>query len=1117
MDDKLYSLFSFRSALSEDLLRYYDLLIEKLDKTPWWSERKKSFVRISQSGIPPKVFGEDIVRRKTERRPHGREGLRFDFEDHPQRGIRSLGPARATLYEEPEGDEKKKELLWSLELPRIKRAVVLGGPGAGKSLLACSTVIQIASEARIQLASRSTPLENLMFPIHMPFKALADAPENVNLADAVVGALARSPEIGNLLHSAILTNWIRERITKPKCLLVLDALDEVDDAEQLGRISRLLELAEGMPSRIIFTCRTASFRRELIRWNDLQRFDLAPFSYEEIRSFFRTWHKDENGPTGHLEQVLDASSTLEHACRTPIVATLACMENDEAPLEKGISRVDLYSRILRRLAERRYADEQLEARMHLLRTVAWQLFTIRPEANVFLYSEFSQAIELATMGGHPNEGFEKVDRFINDLCHCRILMRTGRDRKGEAQYSFLHRTFFEFLAAEHMARASERGRTTTVRIKGSHQDMPLMRLLDRKSWDPAWGEAIVFLAGILRGNATSLIELLTTGEQDIARHRVALALRCVTEIPPDARNHQQQDDLTASTFSFLTDNWRRRTSRIVADESDCWKRLAELNGTVNGKPLVVHLCKRLPYNPDDLSKFLEKMGPAVARYPEAVQRLTGILLKSNSWAARLFVPRVLGEIGEASSGHSAIVVALLDSLVIERSADIREFVADALGQSRGTEAIPSLLNLLSVGTDSQRCTAARAFTAMGEAAIHHREVLPALFRSFREDECWYVRHQAGGALRVIGALRQCSQHVIPVLLQSLRHDDFGEVRLRAVQALAAMGEILWSSADEAIPSLVRALLEDGYWNVRCHAAAALGAMGEVAARDTRIIPALMHSLFEDSESSVRNSVASALGKLGPTAANHPGVIPVLLMSMSDRTGEDTRLSAICVLQEMGEAATVHPDVMPALIQSARSGIDMGETAFAVGALGAMGRRSLLDSEVMRVLLAALRCQRPWVQWSAADAMTEIAEMTVGTPERDGILLPALLCAFREDPSDIVREHAAFGLGVIGKTASYSNRVEIVSALLSSLEREEDENLLCAEIEALGEMGEAGANQVRVVEALLQAARKSKSEYVRNASARALRNFHRLGFRFFDQPTMRTAPARIWRAFPSPGR
>jgi hypothetical protein len=109
-----------------------------------------------------------------------------------------------------------------------------------------------------------------------------------------------------------------------------------------------------------------------------------------------------------------------------------------------------------------------------------------------------------------------------------LLVEAGA---GEAApYLFLHLTIQEYLTARYLAaRLNDRGWAKAAAVIDG-KEVPVRELIDRKAWLPAWQEVVALLAGSL-DDPVPLLELLADeAKDDLFRHRLALAARCLPEI-----------------------------------------------------------------------------------------------------------------------------------------------------------------------------------------------------------------------------------------------------------------------------------------------------------------------------------------------------------------------------------------------------------------------------------------------------------------------------------------------------------------------------------------------------------------------------------------------------------
>jgi hypothetical protein len=208
--------------------------------------------------------------------------------------------------------------------------------------------------------------------------------------------------------------------------------------------------------------------------------------------------------------------------------------------------VDLYARVLRGLARRAWKENPLNPQdphiddlLLLLKSVGRTLFERRPASNQFANSEVVESLtsvpnlplplvlrQQITEGGlHPSALAYAPTLLRDELCDCGILVGAGLARNGETQFSFLHRTFLEYLTACALEQqAKQKGWSATAEF------------VDKKAWLPEWQEVVILLAGQLE-DPIPLLELLSNpGCDDLFRHRLCLAARFLPELSVGGRD-----------------------------------------------------------------------------------------------------------------------------------------------------------------------------------------------------------------------------------------------------------------------------------------------------------------------------------------------------------------------------------------------------------------------------------------------------------------------------------------------------------------------------------------------------------------------------------------------------
>jgi transcriptional regulator with XRE-family HTH domain len=498
-------LIDVRSSLVEEIRTYYRAL-DRLDRTPWYQGGR--MIRATDVAIPVRVLKDKPPSAWPE-----------DNEKEPERRRESVrlavDPEIAALYEEPVKRKGRKEVPWDVERRAIRRAVVLGSPGGGKTFLTDRTIVDLAREGLEQLERQCIALDMLPAPIHLHARDLAEAK---GAPDEALMTLVRN----KYKLSPRLEAWVRHALGNERGLLFIDALDEVK-GDQLGQLKTRLEtLDEWFPHcGMIVTCRTGNYDRGLVPWAAVTEYELAPFGPEDQRRLFERWFGRGDAKSTILAQAVERNYSLAHACCNPLVATLACLAHGVQALATETRRIDLYEQVLHGLIGRVWKhgglprnDRHIGDMMRLLKKIGLPLFEPAPEVNQFPDSKLLQVVAAAS---------HEFDRgpisLRNELIDSGILVTAGW-KSGELQYSFLHRSFLEHLAA---CGLENRGWDA---IKGE---------ADRRAALPAWQETIVCLAALLT-DPEPLLELLADGQRDdIFRHRLALSALCLAHVARSKR------------------------------------------------------------------------------------------------------------------------------------------------------------------------------------------------------------------------------------------------------------------------------------------------------------------------------------------------------------------------------------------------------------------------------------------------------------------------------------------------------------------------------------------------------------------------------------------------------
>ena len=521
-------------------------------------------------------------------------------------------PTIAALYEQPIGD--KEEAPWEQERLRLQRAVILGAPGGGKTFLTQTTALAMAKQGLEEWKKRSTPLDQLPLPIRADLNDLASESGSDDLFDILPSLVSSTYKL------PALEPWLRRNLKADNCWVIFDALDQVDSDYMVG-LTRRLESIRDWKCHALITCRKANYDRTNIPWTTITEYELAPFDATEIAAFITRWHAGKDGRGEKLNEVVGRSYSLQQACGTPLMLTLACLAHEEEALTEETRRVDLYWMVLRGILRNAWReprlgpkDPRIDDLLRMLRPMAWKLFVVSPSVNQFASSRVVEAIEVGASSARLTDAVLAVR---DELVERGVRVDAGMVR-GEGQFSFLHRSFQEFLVAEYLGRE--------VDGRGWEAIRPL---LDKKSWAPEWQEVIVLLAGILKDPAPLLEMLRVPEKDDIFRHRLALAAQCMGELSTRVECKALINDVTAQAWECYWSHAIQSTEKAAEGIVHALPALAKVDGAIRSHLRLLAHTSGLLLNPDknvrsDAARALGRMGPTAA-HTDVVDRLVACL------------------------------------------------------------------------------------------------------------------------------------------------------------------------------------------------------------------------------------------------------------------------------------------------------------------------------------------------------------------------------------------------------------------------------------------------------------------------------------------------------------
>ncbi|MGH8548203.1 MAG: NACHT domain-containing protein [Methylococcales bacterium] len=749
-------------------------------------------------------------------------------------------------------EEKRKEIqpesLAELE-PKLQIAVILGDPGSGKTEWLKHLTRTAASDLRQRIENFEIAIDDCCLPLFVHLSLVAHAFQDRDAINEIRHCCLKEPRVLTEAEQAVaailaaliahyrlphtLVPWVWDRfwrktdpVRSPPLLLCLDAWDEVRTGHD--RLAPALHaLASITGARIFMTSRIIGYSHQPLPTDfkpegPRRELRICPFEWAETEKFVQGFFQGEEEDKGRamLQELRDKHAVAGMA-QNPLLVTLLCLayvpDRHKAPLSFPLRRVDVYERVLDGLLGIWVRDDEARgrtpaspalvvAKRRLLSALARHFFPdelLSPEAIDEWWLGDGAYLKKLDPDDPLRVWLKEHDGKLADaLCRDAVLVPCGDG------YAFIHLTFQEYLVAYELAHRAQ----ALAKQKGPQNWKAIAVLVDKKVWLPEWEEVVVLLAGLLK-DPSPLLEILADPEptetnptgDDYFRHRLALAGRCLVEIPERIRQRHAAliDGLSTAVFEI----WWKYRDRMAYEIARTQNPARALNRSVGG---LMQIDARWGDKTcsGHLATLIENYGSS--QYQDENGRAD--FYKAN--AAKNAIVDFL-----VTPASRAVITVLLKRLELHKGNQI--FYRDLIR------------NLAGLGL-------AAATSAFFEFLVER------LAHSDRE-----VRRASAEALRGFGPVA-ATPEVLAALVERLADSD-RHVREASAEALGGFGSVA------ATPVVLAALLErlaDSDRGVWWASAFALGKFGSVAAT-----PVVLAALVDYIERSGDNDASECLHKI----------------------------------------------------------------------------------------------------------------------------------------------------------------------------------------------------------------------------------------------------------------
>lgn len=380
-----------------------------------------------------------------------------------------------------------RSLLATEAVYKNQHLVLLSDPGGGKSTFMRHLAWALAQRGLDQLSDATALFgwsnHQRLLPILLPLRKLAGGLARSGVCDTTVYSVLRD-EMHTYCTGQI-DELLIESLRRGKVLLLLDGLDELPQEDMTGVTDRrttlraVLSFLRLHPQvRVVITCRTRAFDKDLQALLNWHVETIAPFTLGQIRHFVSAWYCELVGrghisseQQKHLSQslidVIIANPKLQVMATTPLLLTMMALvlyTKGELPRD----RHELYERILDLLLGQWDQVHNGQSLANAIGLPEWSSERFQLLLDQLAYK--------AHVDVSSQDGRGRLSRSLlrDDLCHffeiaqvsqpwerARCCLDYFEQRSGllaaddDQSYIFAHLTLQEHCAGRHLLRSKE--------------------------------------------------------------------------------------------------------------------------------------------------------------------------------------------------------------------------------------------------------------------------------------------------------------------------------------------------------------------------------------------------------------------------------------------------------------------------------------------------------------------------------------------------------------------------------------------------------------------------------------------------------------------------------------
>jgi HEAT repeat protein len=663
-----------------------------------------------------------------------------------------------------------------------KKAVILGAPGSGKTMLASYFALMLCKTTQSDPSQIGLEPDADLLPVVVRIRDWILQP-NMSLLEYL-----KSNAETNLCIKELPAGFFEHWLERGKALILLDGLDEVVEEAQRRKVAEQIEtfLHRYQDNPTIITSRPAGYRWDLFNLDEFPHYTLESFDDNQVATFIDHWYdsrlKDDKAQAerrkADLQKAFDRNERIKSLARNPLLLTIiALIHRYQAELPR--QRYKLYEKAVETLLTswdsgkeiKLYAQVLLFLKsddlLYILKKIAYWVHTQgstgETEGGTLIdKDELLRQLrkEIQTLKKcEPHEAKAEAERFIDF-----IQKRTGLlNEQGRDRYAFVHKTFQEYLTAEEIFDRADIEDDTEIILSHFREHLH----------EQHWREVLLLLVSKLKGKkAQKAIQTVLNAGSDYEQwlqRDLLFAGWCLTEDPPELT--MVAPDFVGGILDRLVElevSFDYRIGYKIRGEVE--KILHCLGETTLEKVTL----EKLHAQEDRLDRFrLLRFQLALGEEAEASVMLKE-LLKDEDFAIK---DRAIYTCYQFNSLEFVNIITTLlgdDNISSLHAASFLRYCGD-----KNSAVVTKILSMLQEPSPKVR---SRTIHSLGQLTTHTSEVVNALIGMLRDDEP-DVRY---ATIEALGRIENYRDTIISEILPLL-NDENSRVRIYAANMLVRFG------------------------------------------------------------------------------------------------------------------------------------------------------------------------------------------------------------------------------------------------------------------------------------------------------------------------------------------